>query len=108
MTSNFLFFHSQFEQLLHLQYYPHFYPTLKHSQYFLRQPVLRQLQPFMDEPFWPKLIELFISISSIALALISLYYYEFWHDSQLQLLQKDPLLIYSYLEQNIRNKVSNI
>lgn len=35
-----------FWQLLHLQYWEQGTPAWKHSQYFLRQPDLRQLHPF--------------------------------------------------------------
>ncbi len=94
--------------MLHLQYYPHFSPTLKHSQYFLRQPVFRQLHPFAEEPFCPKFIDDLIIISSIALALTSLNSAVFWQHSQLQFWQKDPKYITNdYPEQSIRSITSS-
>jgi len=101
--------HSEFEQLLHLQYSPHFSPTLKHSQYFLTHPVFRQLHPLIDNPFCPKFKEDRIIMSSMALALSSLNSSVLWQASQLQFWQKDPEgWEKSYLGQNTRNKAWDI
>lgn len=94
-----------FLQFSHLQRWVQGTPELKHSQYFLEQPVFLQLHPLPEDILGPKPGVVFSSISSIALARSSANSCLFWQFSQLQSWQKEPRCGWMHLGRSIRSRV---